>query len=116
MLADGMIYYFLVAFGVFACSASQILLKKSANIEHHSPIYELLNWRVIVAYGIMFLTLVANIYAMSHGVLLKDMPILESLGYIFVPVLSMLFLSEKIRKNNIVAIVLIIIGIFVFYV
>ena len=111
-----MIYYLLVAFGVFACSASQILLKKSATIEHHSPIYELLNWRVIVAYGIMFLTLVANIYAMSHGVLLKDMPILESLGYIFVPVLSMSFLSEKIKRNNIIAIVLIIIGVFIFYV
>jgi len=110
-----MIYYLLVAFGVFACSASQILLKKSATIEHHSPIYELLNWRVIVAYGIMFLTLVANIFAMSHGVLLKDMPILESLGYIFVPVLSMLFLAEKIKRNNVVAIGLIVIGIIVFY-
>lgn len=111
-----MIYYLLVAFGVSACSASQILLKKSASIEHHSPIYELLNWRVIVAYGIMLLTLVANIFAMGHGVQLKDMPILEATGYIFVPILSMLFLSEKIKKNNIVAILLIVIGIFVFYV
>lgn len=116
MLADRMIYYFLVAFGVFACSASQILLKKSATIEHHSPIYELLNWRVMVAYGIMFLTLVANIYAMSHGVLLKDMPILESLGYIFVPILSLLVFGEKLNRNSLLAIALIIIGILVFYV
>lgn len=110
-----MIYYLLVAFGVFACSASQILLKKSATIEHHSPIYELLNWRVIVAYGIMFLTLVANIYAMSHGVLLKDMPILESLGYVFVPVLSTIFFHEYISKKTITVICLIIIGIIVNY-
>ena len=110
-----MMYYLIVAFGVLACSASQLLLKKSASIEYSSPIYTLLNWRVIVAYTIMFSTLVTNIYAMSHGVLLKDMPILESLGYVFVPLLSMLFLSEKIRKNNIVAIVLILIGIIVFY-
>lgn len=116
MLADGMIYYLLVAMGVLACSASQLLLKKSANMEHRSPLYELLNWRVIVAYGIMFATLVTNIYAMSHGVMLKDMPILESLGYVFVPILSMLFLSEKIKKNNVIAIVLIIIGIIIFYV
>lgn len=110
-----MMYYLLVAFGVFACSASQLLLKKSANMEHRSPIYELLNWRVIVSYGIMFLTLVANIYAMSHGVLLKDMPILESLGYIFVPVLSALFFHEQINKKTLIVICLILLGIIVNY-
>lgn len=110
-----MIYYLIVLFGVFACSASQLLLKKSATVSHESKIYEMLNWRIIVAYAIMFGTLVANIYAMSRGVMLKDMPILEATGYIFVPLLSYFFLKENITYQNIVSITLIIVGIFVFY-
>lgn len=111
-----MIYYLIVLVGVFACSASQLLLKKSASIKHEKRLVEIFNWRVIVSYGIMFLTLVSNIYAMNHGVLLKDMPILEASGYIFVPVLSLLVLGEKINKHNIIAIVMIVIGVIVFYV
>lgn len=110
-----MIYYLFVLLGVFACSASQLLLKKSASEEHHSAISVMLNWKVMLSYAIMFVTLVINIFAMKNGVQLKDMPILEASGYIFVPILSMLFLSEKIKKNNIVAIGLILIGIVVFY-
>ena len=36
----------------------------------------------------------------NYGVNLKYMPILDSLGYIFVPVLSLLFLAEKITKRT----------------
>ncbi len=111
-----MIYYLIVIIGVFACSASQLLLKKSATVEHKSVIYEMLNWRVIFAYSIMLATLIANIYAMSKGVMLKDMPILEATGYIFVPMLSLLVFGEKLNRNSLLAIALIIIGILVFYV
>lgn len=52
---------------------------------------------------------------MSKGVKLKDMPILESLGYAFVPLLSYMVLKEKITKRTMVSIVLILIGIYVFY-
>lgn len=110
-----MIYFLIVIIGVFACSASQLLLKKSATVEHKSALYEMLNWRVMLAYTIMSATLIANIYAMSQGVMLKDMPILEATGYVFVPILSWIVLSEKITKFNITAIALILIGIVVFY-
>ena len=111
-----MIYYLIVVIGVFACSASQILLKKSATIEYRSAIFELLNWRVMMAYGIMFVSLVTNIYAMSNGVQLKDMPVLEALGYVFVPMLSFFFLQERIDQRSLLSIVLVVIGIVVFYV
>lgn len=52
---------------------------------------------------------------MSNGVNLKDMPILESLGYIFVPLLSLLVLHEKITARTGLAIVLIFIGVIFFY-
>lgn len=108
-------YYFIVIAGVLACSASQLLLKKSASQKHKNPIAEILNWRVIVAYGIMFVTLVTNIFAMNNGVMLKDMPILEATGYVFVPLLSLLVLGEKLNKKTMLAISLIIAGIIVFY-
>lgn len=110
-----MIFYIIVIVGVFACSASQLLLKKSALEDHRSAIYAILNWKVILSYSIMMLTLVSNIYAMRNGVLLKDMPILEATGYIFVPVLTFLFLNEKINKMTILSIAFIIVGILIFY-
>ena len=108
-------YYVIVVAGVFACACSQILLKKSANEKHKNFIYSLLNWKVIAAYGISFGVLAFNIMAMSKGVNLKDMPILESLGYVFVPLLSLVVLKEKITKWTVVSIVMIISGIIVFY-
>lgn len=111
-----MIYYLIVIAGVLACSVSQLLLKRSATEHHKSRITILFNWKTILAYTVMFVTLMTNIYAMKNGVLLKDMSVLESLGFVFVPLLSMLFLSEKIERKNVLAIVLVIFGIIVFYV
>ena len=110
-----MIFYLVVILGVLASSASQLLLKKSASVEHRSAIYTLLNWRVILAYFVMAVVLVTNIYAMSKGVQLKDMPILEASGYIFVPLLTWLFLHERIDRRTLASIGLILAGIVVFY-
>lgn len=52
---------------------------------------------------------------MSQGVNLKDLPILESLGYVFVPLLSYLVLKEKFTKRMLTSIALILIGIYIFY-
>lgn len=109
------LYYVIVVAGVFACACSQILLKNSANEKHKNFIYSVLNWKVIAAYGISFGVLAFNIMAMSKGVNLKDMPILESSGYIFVPLLSFLVLKEKVTKQLILSMFLIIIGIVIFY-
>lgn len=108
-------YYILCVTGVFACSCSQILLKKSAIKRHSTIIKSVLNWQVIIAYGIFFCSLVINITAFSHGVNVKDLPILESFGYIFVPILSFVFLREPMKKKEIISMLLIIVGIMVFY-
>ncbi len=109
-----MIYLFVIL-GIFACSVSQLILKKSANKEHHSKIFEILNQQVVFSYGIFFCTLLINIWAMSRGVQLKEMAMLESLGYVFVPLLSFIVLHESISRRTILSIVVIIGGIFVFY-
>lgn len=108
--------YFLVVLGIFACSCSQILLKKSAQQDHKNILSSVLNRKVIFSYSIMFASMTINIYAMSRGVGLKEMPILESLGYIFVPLLSIIILKEKIGTRELIAMMMIIIGILIFYV
>ena len=48
------ISYILAFLAVFVASASQILLKQSAETEHKNIITKFLNWRVILGYGLLF--------------------------------------------------------------
>ena len=109
------IFYALLILGIFASSCSQILLKKSANSRHKTWIASILNWRVLTAYLIFFSSLFINITAMSNGVEMKELPIMEWLGYVFVPILSYFFIGEKITKRICLSIALILLGIYVFY-
>lgn len=108
-------FYLLVITGIFLSASSQLLLKTSADQTHRNFLASMLNWRVILAYVIFFGSLFINITAMSKGVNLKDLPILESLGYVFVPILSFLVLKEKIELRTILSIVCILVGIYIFY-
>ena len=107
--------YLLVIFGIFSCSLSQLFLKKSANREHKSKLFEVVNPLVIFSYGIFFCSLLINIWAMSKGLQLKEMAMLESLGYVFVPIMSFLVLKEHISRRTIIATLVVLLGIFVFY-
>lgn len=49
------------------------------------------------------------------GVPYKNEPIIESLGYIFVMILSNLILGEKITKKKIIGNLLILSGIIIYY-
>jgi drug/metabolite transporter (DMT)-like permease len=75
----------------------------------------MLNPLVIMAYGIFFCSLIINIWAMRHGVQLKEMALLESLGYIFVPLLSAVLLKEHVSRRMGWGILCIIVGIIIFY-
>ena len=108
-------FYALLILGIFASSCSQILLKKSADMKHRSWIGSMLNWRVITAYLIFFSSLFINITAMGNGVEMKELPIMESLGYVFVPILSYFFIGEKITKRVCLSMAFILLGIYVFY-
>lgn len=108
-------FYILVAIGVFLSSCSQILLKKSAQRDHPSKVSEILNKQVIIAYSVFFISVIFNVIALRHGVNVKDLPILEALGYVFVPILSLVFLKEKITKRSAWALLVILCGIVVFY-
>ena len=90
-------YVFLLIASVLIASCSQIILKKSASKEYSSIIREYLNVRVIVGYGMMFISTILTIFAFK-GLDYKNGPIIESLGYIFIMFLSRIFLKEKISK------------------
>ncbi len=107
--------YLIVILGILSCSFSQLLLKKSAGKVYRSGIFEMLNPLVLFSYAIFFVVLVVNIWALSKGMQLKELAVLESTGYIFVPILSWLFLKEQITKRTILAILMIISGIIMFY-
>lgn len=108
-------YVILLIASVLIASCSQIILKKSASKEYSSIIREYLNVRVIVGYGMMFISTILTIFAFK-GLDYKNGPIIESLGYIFIMFLSRIFLKEKITKKKIIGNSLILLGIIVFYI
>ena len=111
-----MMYYALVFFDVFIAALAQMLLKSSSMSDHKSFIFEYLNPKVIGAYSIMVLSLLLNIYALNHGVLLMELSTIESSSYMFVPLLSFLFFKERITWRKAVAIGVIMTGVIVFFI
>lgn len=107
-------YAIAFVFMVFISSLSQILLKISANEEHTSGITYMINWKVIVSYAVYFGVTLINTLFIYKGLQLSSISMLESFGYIFVPVLSWIFLKEKLQKRQIFGIVLIVAGVVLF--
>lgn len=109
------VFIVFVIFGVLIASVSQLLLKQSAKIKRDSFIKDYFNVKVIAAYTLLVISVVLNIIAMKYGVQLKEIPILETLGYIFVFILSYLFLKERLNRKELIATFFILIGVIIFY-
>ena len=107
-------YIILLILAVLVSSISQIILKKSASKTYNSVIREYLNIYVITGYGLMVLSTVLVVLGLK-GVPYKNEPIIESLGYLFVMILSNRLLGEKITKKKVLGNVLILVGIAVYY-
>ena len=99
--------------GVFISAIAQIILKKSASKEYESKIREYLNPYVIIAYAIFFGATFCTIYAYK-GVPLSFGPILAASEYVFVAVLSKLFLKENINLKKFIGLSVIIAGIIIY--
>lgn len=76
---------------------------------------EYLNPLVISAYGIFFVSSLLTMAA-YQWIPLSIGPVLESTGYIFVSVLGYIFLKEKMGRKKMFGMVMILIGILIFYV
>jgi drug/metabolite transporter (DMT)-like permease len=110
-----LIYYILVLLSVFIAACAQMLLKKATKGTYESAIRQYLNIWVISAYGIMMGCMLINIYCMSKGVGVKSVGIIESMSYVFVPFLSWRLYKERLSKRKIGAVLLIMLGIIIFF-
>ena len=105
-----MMYYLLVVLSVLVAACAQMLLKQGAKKEYPTFIRQYLNTWVISGYGIMGVSLLLNIFCLSRGVQVKEVSIIESLSYMFVPLLSWFFFKESITRKKAGAIVVIMVG------
>jgi drug/metabolite transporter (DMT)-like permease len=108
-------YYALVILSVFAAASAQMLLKQGARQNYANFWRQYLNPWVIGGYAIMACSLVLNIFCMSRGVQVKEVSVIESLSYLFVPCLTFFLFKEKITWRKIGAIIIIISGVILFF-
>ena len=94
-------YMWLLFIGTFFSAFSQLLLKQSANKTYKNPIFEYLNWRVILSYGIFAAVLFLNTYAYTK-VDMKYGAVIDTFTYVFVMVLSYFILKEKFTKEKLI--------------
>jgi len=106
----------LIAFGVFISSMSQVLLKISSLEKHKNIVFEYLNLKVIIGYLMFTLAISISMIGLKNGVDLKEIPILESLGYVYITIFSKLVFKEDFSKVKILGILLIVLGIIIFYI
>lgn len=109
-------YYLIVILSVFAAACAQMLLKQGARKEYPSWWRQYINPWVIGGYGIMACSLVLNIWCMSKGVQVKEVSVIESMSYLFVPVLAFMLFKEKLTLRKLCAIAIIITGVILFFV
>lgn len=106
-------YATLMVVSVLVSSISQIMLKFSTKKQYGSSIREYLNPLVITAYslflGCTFLTMYAlKVVPLSMGA------ILEASGYIFVTFLSYIFLHEKLNRQKLWGLCVILVGMLIY--
>lgn len=106
------LYSLFILFGTFISACSQVMLKKAANKTYPNKIKEYANPLVVSAYMVFILATFCSIVAYKW-VPLSLGPILESTSYIYVTVFGVKIFHEKINKEKIFALVLIISGIVV---
>lgn len=108
--------YIIVISSVFLAACAQMLLKQGARQKYDTWWRQYINGWVVGGYAIMFGTMMMNIFAMSRGMEVKEVSIIESMSYMFVPILSFIFFKERLTWQKVCAIGVIVIGIIIFFV
>ena len=106
--------YALALGAVFAAACAQLLLKKAADKKKNCTfIYKILNWRVIIAYAILLLSTLMNVFAFRR-IDLKYAQLFDASSLIWVTLLAGIFLSERPNRKRLLAIGLVVLGSVVF--
>ena len=99
-------------FATVILAVVQLILKKASGKSWNSKIREYLNLPVISAYGLSFIATFISVYSMKY-IPVAIFAVINGAGQIFVPILSTVFLKEKLSKKKWIGIVVISIGIIV---
>lgn len=111
-----MLEHWLALFGaVILSSVSQMLLKKAAGIKYNNALREYLNPWVISGYMLLALSTICVIFAFK-GVDFKNGPVIESLGFPLVMILGRIFYGEKLTRNKLMGMGLIMLGVVIYYI
>lgn len=108
-------FYLAALIAVLLTGISQIILKKGAQkaIHARSLLASYLNWYSLLAYALFVLVTLLSLFAMKR-VQVKEMVIFLPLTYLMVPLMSRLFLHERLNKKQWLGIALVIAGIILF--
>lgn len=105
-------YFYTLIMLVLFSSMTQILLKSSAN-KKQSLIKTFFNLRVIISYSILLVITLINAAIIYDNLSLIYINLAETFSYIFVPILSVIFLKEHLNKKVLLGTILIIFGVIV---
>lgn len=108
-----LIYSCIYILGVIISSFAQILLKKSAMTKYPNKIREYLNFKTILAYFMFFSSTLFSMYAYK-SIPLSMGPILGTTEYIFIALLSYLFIKEKITKRKFFGLIIVMFGVLIY--
>lgn len=106
-------YILIYLSSVFVAAVSQVLLKKEAQKPHENVIREYLNPLVIIAYTFFLGTTVLGMLAYK-GIPLNLGPILETTSYFYIMIFGVVIFKERLTKQKILALLLIVVGIVVY--
>jgi len=106
-------YYLAIYGGALLTVIAQLFLKKGAGVKKKGLMNFLLNRYVIVGYFLFFAVTLLNLFALKK-VLLIEMVIINPIIQILVVLFSILIFKEKLSRNQIFGILIIILGIVVF--
>ena len=113
-MSDLLIHALIMVLGVVIAGFSQLLLKSAAQRTYKHWIYQYLNVRVILGYGIMVASTLCTVIA--YRVLPLSMaPARDAFGQVVVAFLSWLILKEKITRRKLMGIIVIFAGILIFF-
>lgn len=103
----------LILFSNAVAAASQILLKKAAGRTWSVWWRAYINPYVIMAYVLFFMTTVFSVLALRF-IPLSLSAVLASSSQVFVPLLSYLFLGEKLSRRRLCGMMTIVTGVIIF--
>ena len=108
-------YYIAIISAIVLTSVAQLILKKAALVSNKKSfsIFSYLNIYSVVSYALFVIVTLLNLYALKK-IQVKEMVIFLPLTYLIIPIFSYLLFKEKIGKQHILGILVIITGIIIF--